>query len=31
MYAVPVFVLRVPLQTVQRYRCRRPDFVANEP
>ena len=31
LYAVPVFVLSVPLQTVQRYRCRRPDFVANEP
>ena len=31
LYAVPVFVLSVPLQTVQRYRRRRPDFVANEP
>ena len=31
LYAVPVFVLSVPLQTVHRYRCRRPDFVANEP
>ena len=31
LYAVPVFVLTVPLQTVHRYRCRRPDFVANEP
>ena len=31
LYAVPVFVLSVPLQTVQRYRCRRPDVVANEP
>ena len=29
--AVPVFVLSVPLQTVQRYRRRRPDFVANQP
>ena len=31
LYAVPVFVLTVPLQTVHRYRRRRPDFVANEP
>ena len=31
LYAVPVFVLSVPLQTVQRYRRRRPDFVANQP
>ena len=31
LYAVPVFVLSVPLQTVHRYRCRRPDLVANEP
>ena len=31
LYAVPVFVLSVPPQTVQRYRRRRPDFVANEP
>ena len=31
LYAVPVFVLSVPLQTVQRYRCRRPALVANEP
>ena len=31
LYAVPVFVLTVPLQTVHRYRCRRPAFVANEP
>ena len=31
LYAVPVFVLNVPPQTVQRYRRRRPDFVANEP
>jgi hypothetical protein len=31
LYAVPVFVLSVPLQTVHRYRRRRPDFVANEP
>ena len=31
LYAVPVFVLSVPPQTVQRYRHRRPDFVANEP
>ena len=31
LYAVPAFVLSVPLQTVQRYRRRRPDFVANEP
>ena len=30
-YAVPVFVLSVLLQMVQRYRRRRPDFVANEP
>ena len=30
-YAVPVFVLRVPPQTVQRYRRRRPTFVANQP
>ena len=26
-----MFVLSVPPQTVHRYRCRRPDFVANEP
>ena len=26
-----MFVLSVPLQTVQRYRCRRPALVANEP
>ena len=31
LYAVPVFVLTVSLQTVHRYRCRRPAFVANEP
>ena len=31
LYAVPVFALNVPLQTVHRYRRRRPDFVANEP
>ena len=31
LYAVPVFVLSVPLQTVHRYRRRRPDFVANKP
>ena len=31
LYAVPVFVLSVPLQTVHRYRRRRPDVVANEP
>ena len=31
LYAVPVFVLSVPPQTWQRYRRRRPDFVANEP
>ena len=30
-YAVPEFVLSVPLQTVHRYRRRRPDFVANDP
>ena len=30
-YAVPVFVLSVPPHTVQRYRRRRPDFVANQP
>ncbi len=29
--AVPVFVLTVPPQTVQRYRQRRPHFVGNEP
>ena len=31
LYAVPVFVLTVPPQTVQRYRQRRPHFVGNEP
>ena len=31
LYAVPVFVLTVPLQIVHRYRCRRPALVANEP
>ena len=31
LYAVPVFVLSVPPQTVQRYRQRRPHFVGNEP
>ena len=31
LYAVPVFVLTVPPQTVQRYRQRRPNFVGNEP
>ena len=30
-YAVPVFLLSVPLQTVHQYRRRRPVFVANEP
>ena len=31
LYAVPVCVLTVPPQTVQRYRQRRPHFVGNEP
>ena len=31
LYAVPVFVLSVCPQTLQRYRRRRPDFVANQP
>ena len=31
LYAVPVCVLPVPPQTVQRYRQRRPHFVGNEP
>ncbi len=31
LYAVPVFVLSVCRQTVQRYRRRRPDFVTNQP
>jgi len=30
-YAVPVFVLRVAPQLLQRYRRRRPDFVVNQP
>ena len=29
-YADPVFVLSVPPHTLQRYRRRRPDFVANQ-
>ena len=31
LYAVPVCVLTVPPQTVQRYRQRRPHFVGHEP
>ena len=31
LYAVPVCVLTVPPQTVQRYRQRRPHFVGNDP
>ena len=31
LYAVPVFVLRVPPQTLQRDRRRRPDFVTHQP
>ena len=31
LYAVPVFVLSVPPQLLQRYRRRRPDFVVNQP
>ena len=31
LYAVPVFVLSVCRQTVQRYRRRRPDFATNQP